>query len=136
MRDEFRRSQLAIAALFGFLGFQYSTWAARIPMLKSRLDLSAADVGLLLLATGIGAAIAFPIVAYLMNRLGSRRLSLLACLGLTLVLLSLAVLPNLPVALAVMLIDGVLVACLNVAMNAQGTALEVRFERNTMARLH
>ncbi|MFB6726682.1 MFS transporter [Kribbella sp. NPDC056345] len=136
MRDEFRRSQLAIAALFGFLGFQYSTWAARIPMLKSSLDLSNAQVGLLLLATGIGAAIAFPIVTFLMKRLGSRRLALVACLGLTLVLLALAVVPNQPVALVVMLLDGVLVACLNVAMNAQGTALEVKYERNTMAKLH
>ncbi|MFI5733250.1 MFS transporter [Kribbella sp. NPDC051587] len=136
MRDEFRRSQLSIAALFGFLGFQYSTWAARIPMLKSSLDLSAAEVGFLLLATGIGAAIAFPIITFLMTRLGSRRLALLACLGMTLVLLSLAVVPNQPIALAVMLIDGVLVACLNVAMNAQGTALEVKYERNTMAKLH
>lgn len=32
--------------------------------------------------------------------------------------------------------DGVLVGCLNVAMNAQGAALERRHERNTMARLH
>ncbi|TDD59980.1 MFS transporter [Kribbella antibiotica] len=132
----FRRSQLSIAALFGFLGFQYSTWAARIPMLKSKLDLSDAEVGLLLLAAGIGAALAFPVVTFGMKRLGSRGLALVSCAGLTAVLLSLAVVPNLPVAFAVLLVDGVLVACLNVAMNAQGTALEVQAERNTMAKLH
>ena len=32
--------------------------------------------------------------------------------------------------------DGIFVGCLNVAMNAQGAALETRYERNTMARLH
>lgn len=32
--------------------------------------------------------------------------------------------------------DGIFVGCLNVAMNAQGAALESRHERNTMARLH
>ncbi|WP_405060147.1 MFS transporter [Kribbella sp. NBC_01505] len=132
----FRRSQLSIAALFGFLGFQYSTWASRIPMLKSKLDLSDAEVGLLLLAAGIGAALAFPVVTFGMKRLGSRGLALLSCVGMTAVLLSLAVVPNLPVAFAVLLVDGVLVACLNVAMNAQGTALEVQAERNTMAKLH
>jgi Na+/melibiose symporter-like transporter len=36
----------------------------------------------------------------------------------------------------VLFLDGILIACLNVAMNAQGADLETKFERNTMARLH
>lgn len=48
----FRRSQLSIAALFGGLGFQYSTWAARLPALTDRLHLSAGEVGVPLLAFG------------------------------------------------------------------------------------
>lgn len=132
----FRRSQLAIAALFCVLGFQYGTWAARIPALKAELDLTPAEVGVLLLACGVGAAVSFPVVATLMARLGSRRLAVLSGLGLGLVLLALAVVPNYPAALVVMCFDGVAVACLNVAMNAQGAALEVQYERSTMARLH
>ncbi|MFF4471434.1 MFS transporter [Streptomyces sp. NPDC001599] len=134
--DPFRRGQLAIAALFLSLGFQYATWAARIPAIKTDLDLSAAEVGVLLMAAGVGAAVSFPAVAWLMRRMGSRRLALLSQLGLALLLLALAAAPNYPVALLVMCADGVLVGCLNVAMNAQGAALETRYERNTMARLH
>ncbi|MFD4261631.1 MFS transporter [Streptomyces sp. NPDC058534] len=136
VHDPFLRGQLAIAALFLSLGFQYATWAARIPALKSDLDLSAAEVGVLLMAAGVGAAVSFPAVAWLMRRMGSRRLGLLSQLGLALLLLGLAAAPNYPVALLVMCADGVLVGCLNVAMNAQGAALETRHERNTMARLH
>ncbi|MEU1049540.1 MFS transporter [Streptomyces sp. NPDC005897] len=136
LHDPFRRGQLAIAALFLSLGFQYATWAARIPALKTDLDLSAAEVGVLLMAAGVGAAVSFPAVAWLMRRLGSRRLALLSQLGLALLLLALAAAPNYPVALLVMCADGVLVGCLNVAMNAQGAALEARHARNTMARLH
>ncbi|MFJ6074134.1 MFS transporter [Streptomyces sp. NPDC093065] len=134
--DPFLRGQLAIGALFLSLGFQYATWAARIPAIKSDLDLSAAEVGVLLMAAGVGAAVSFPAVAWLMRRMGSRRLSLLSQLGLALLLLALAAAPDYPVALLVMCVDGVLVGCLNVAMNAQGAALEARHERNTMARLH
>ena len=134
--DPFLRGQVAIAALFLSLGFQYATWAARIPALKSDLDLSAGEVGVLLMAAGVGSAVTFPAVAYLMRRLGSRRLALLAQLGLALALLGLAAAPNYPVALLVMCADGVLVGCLNVAMNAQGAALETRYGRNTMAKLH
>ncbi|MBZ6260332.1 MFS transporter [Streptomyces olivaceus] len=136
LNDPFLRGQLAIAALFLSLGFQYATWAARIPALKSDLDLSAGEVGVLLMAAGVGSAVTFPAVAYLMRRLGSRRLALLSQLGLALALPALAAAPNYPVALLVMCADGVLVGGLNVAMNAQGAALEARHERNTMARLH
>jgi MFS family permease len=136
VQDEFRRTQLAVVALFCSLGFQYATWASRIPAIKAHLDLSTAQVGLLLMATGVGAVASFPLVALLMKRLGSRRLSLLSALGLALLLPAMAELPNYPTALVVMCADGVLVGALNVAMNAQGAAMEVRFERNTMATLH
>ncbi|MEV0124051.1 MFS transporter [Streptomyces sp. NPDC050703] len=136
VRDPFHRGQLAIAALFCALGFQYATWAARIPAIKADLGLTAAEVGVLLMAAGVGAAVSFPLVAALMRRLGSQRLALLSALALALVLLALAAAPNYPVALLVMCVDGVLVGCLNVAMNAQGAALESRYERNAMARLH
>ncbi|MEU6992083.1 MFS transporter [Streptomyces sp. NPDC046465] len=136
VRDPFHRGQLAIAALFCSLGFQYATWAARIPAIKTDLGLSAAEVGVLLMAAGIGAAVSFPVVAVLMRRLGSQRLALLSALCLALLLPALAAAPNYPVALLVMCVDGVLVGCLNVAMNAQGAELESRYERNAMARLH
>ena len=132
----FRRSQVAIAALFCFLGFQYGTWVSRVPYLKSHLDLSTAEVGLLLLAPGIGATVSFPLVARLMKQLGSRLLSLTSAIALLAILAALSVVPNFAVAVVVLFLDGILIACLNVAMNAQGADLEARFERNTMAKLH
>ncbi|MDF9811469.1 MFS transporter [Streptomyces sp. SPB162] len=136
MHDPFRRAQLAIAALFLFLGFQYATWVSRLPALKTHLDLSAAQVGLLLMAGGVGAVISFPLVPVVMARLGSRLLSLLSALVLGLILPVLAVAPNYPVTLLVICLDGVAVGFLNVAMNAQGAALEVRYGRTVMARFH
>ena len=132
----FRRSQLAVAALFCFLGFQYSTWAARIPALTDRLDLTPGEVGVLLLAAGAGAAVSFPLVAKLMAVLGSRRLAVGSALVLLAALGGIGAAPNYPAALAVLLVDGVAVGCLNVAMNAQGAALEAAYRRNTMAKLH
>ncbi|MGW2107589.1 MFS transporter, partial [Streptomyces sp. NPDC001948] len=134
--DPFRRAQLAIAALFCFLGFQYATWASRLPAIKTRLDLSEAELGLLLMACGVGAAVSFPLVTVLMRRMGSRRLAVLSAVCLSLLLLALAAAPNYPVALVVICCDGVAVGSLNVAMNAQGAALEVTYQRTAMARLH
>ncbi|KOU35906.1 MFS transporter [Streptomyces sp. WM6378] len=134
--DEYRRSQVAIAALFCCLGFQYATWVSRIPALKTRLDLSEAELGLLLMVCGAGAAVSFPLVAILTKRLGSRRLAVLSALGLGVVLLALSVTPDYPVTLLIVFFDGVAVGCLNVAMNAQAAALEVKYQRTTMARMH
>ncbi|MFF2897288.1 MFS transporter [Streptomyces sp. NPDC057966] len=136
VNDQFRRAQLAITALFCFLGFQYATWASRLPAIKTRLDLTEAELGLLLMACGAGAAASFPLVAILMKRMGSRRLAVLSAVALSLLLLALSAAPNYPVALVVICCDGIAVGALNVAMNAQGAALEVTYQRTAMARLH
>ncbi|MFE9372823.1 MFS transporter [Streptomyces sp. NPDC006711] len=134
--DAYRRSQVAIAALFCCLGFQYATWVSRIPALKTRLGLSEAELGLLLMACGAGAAVSFPLVAVLTKRLGSRRLAICSTLCLGAVLLAFSVTPDYPVTLLIAFFDGIAVGCLNVAMNAQAAALEVAYQRTTMARMH
>ncbi|MFF5532082.1 MFS transporter [Streptomyces cinerochromogenes] len=132
----FRRAKWSIAALFCFLGFQYGTWVSRLPALKARLDLGAGEVGLLLMACGAGAAASFPLVAALMRRLGSRLLSLASAAALIAVLAALSVVPDYPLALLAVCADGIAVGCLNVAMNAQGAALESVHGRTAMAQLH
>ncbi|MDY0816476.1 MFS transporter [Kitasatospora purpeofusca] len=136
VRDDFLRAHLAIAALFCFLGFQYATWVSRLPALKTRFELSDGRIGLLLMASGIGAAASFPLVATMMKRYGSRTLATVSALVLGLVLAGFTLAPNFPVLLLVAALDGVAVGFLNVAMNAQGAALEVRFRRTAMSRLH
>ncbi|WP_369392560.1 MFS transporter [Streptomyces sp. CG1] len=132
----FQRAKWSIAALFCFLGFQYGTWVSRLPALKARLDLGAGEVGLLLMACGAGAAASFPLVAFLMRRLGSRRLSLVSAGCLIAVLAALSVVPDYPLALLAVCADGIAVGCLNVAMNAQGAALEQSYDRTAMSQLH
>ncbi|MER6735147.1 MFS transporter [Streptomyces puniciscabiei] len=132
----FPRAKWSIAALFCFLGLQYGTWVSRLPALKTRLDLGAGEVGLLLMVCGAGAAASFPLVAVLMRRLGSRRLSLVSALCLVAVLAALSAVPDYPLALLAVCADGVAVGCLNVAMNAQGAALEKVHGRTAMSQLH
>ncbi|MEV7811033.1 MFS transporter [Streptomyces flaveolus] len=134
--QSFQRAKWSIAALFCFLGFQYGTWVSRLPALKSRLDLGAGEVGLLLMACGAGAAASFPLVAVLMRRFGSRLLSLASAAALIAVLAALSAVPDYPLALLAVCADGVAVGCLNVAMNAQGAALESAHGRTAMSQLH
>ncbi|AKH85943.1 transporter [Streptomyces sp. CNQ-509] len=136
IHDDFRRAQVAIAALFCFLGFQYVTWVSRLPRVKDELALTATELGLLLMACGAGAAASFPLVAHLMKAMGAKRLAFASAGALLLFLPAFAAAPTYPVALVLVAADGVAVGCLNVAMNAQGAALEEIHERTAMAKMH
>jgi MFS family permease len=136
IRDEFRRAQVAIGALFLLLGFQYATWASRLPAVKVRLGLSDAEVGLLLMVCGVGAAASFPLVATWMKKFGSRRLGVASAGALGLMPLALGAAPDYAVALVIVCFNGVGVACMDVAMNAQGAELEERHSRKAMGKLH
>ncbi|MBB5017674.1 MFS family permease [Chitinivorax tropicus] len=131
-----RRSQWAVAALFLALGFNVGTWASRIPDLKVGLGLGAAQVGTLLLASGLGAICAFPLISILLLRLGSRRLCVLAVSLLPVVLVGMAWAPNYPAALLVMFAEGVLCALVNTSMNGQGVVVERVGGQAILSRLH
>src|SRR5438067_6868830 len=73
-----RRSQAAVASLFGALGFSYGTWTSRLPAIKANLGLSTAQVSMILLSAALGAVFSFPVTAAALHRLGSRGASVLS----------------------------------------------------------
>ena len=131
-----RRGQLAVASLFGALGFSYGTWTSRLPAIKGNLGLSTSQVSVVLLFAALGAIFSFPVTAAALHKLGSRGASLLAggLLGVGLVVFGLA--PNWTSACAIMCVYGVLASTMDVAMNAQGVEVERATARPVMSRLH
>jgi MFS family permease len=75
-----RRVRLATALFFFGMGLCFSTWASRIPDLKSILQLSEADLGALLFALPIGQMIAMPISGKVVNRYGCRKITMFGLL--------------------------------------------------------
>ena len=130
------RSQLAVAALFLALGFNYGTWTSRLPAIKAQLGLSTGQVSLVLLAAALGAVFSFPVTAAAVHRFGSRGASLLSAGLLPFTTLALSVAPNLACACAVMFAMGIVASTLDVAMNAQGVEVEAAYGRPVMSRLH
>jgi hypothetical protein len=131
-----RRSQLAVASLFGALGFSYGTWTSRLPAIKANLGLSTSQVSVVLLFAALGAIFSFPVTAAALHKLGSRGASLLSggLLALGLVVFGLA--PTWALACAVMCLYGVLASTMDVAMNAQGVEVERATSQPVMSRLH
>jgi MFS family permease len=131
-----RRRQLAVASLFGALGFSYGTWTSRLPAIKANLGLSTSQVSVVLLCAALGAIFSFPVTAAALHKLGSRGASLLSGGLLSIALLALGAAPGWALACAVMGVYGVLASTLDVAMNAQGVEVERATGEPVMSRLH
>src|SRR5687768_1694585 len=117
-------SRLAVAAIFFLNGTAMSGLYARLPVLQADLRLSDADLGALLLATALGLLVAQPAAAAIAARVGSAPVTRASALALAAVLPLPALAPT-PLALGIAL--AALGACngaLDVAMNAQGIAVE------------
>lgn len=131
-----RASRIAVSVLFFSAGFCFASWASRIPDIQQKLQLNEAALGGILLSLPIGLMASLPISGFLVARLGSRKISLIA------VLLYTAVLPFLGLAGAVwqlvmvLFLYGFTGNMLNIAMNTQGVSVEALYGRSIMASFH
>ncbi|HEX4430583.1 MAG TPA: MFS transporter [Frankiaceae bacterium] len=71
VRIEGRRT---VGAVFFVHGLLFASWAAHIPHVKARVGLTDGGLGLVLLATPVGSIAAMALGAWLMPRVGSRRM--------------------------------------------------------------
>ncbi len=122
--------------MFALNGVLYGSWAARIPAVQNRLDLSAGALGLALAGVAAGALVAMPLSGGWAARAGSRRATrvLLAAACVAIPLASFA--PSLALLVAGTLALGAANGGLDVAMNAQGAAVERRSGKLIFSSLH
>jgi MFS family permease len=129
-------SRVAVTAIFFLNGTAMSSLYARLPALQADLRLADAVLGALLLATAAGLLLAQPAAAAVAARRGSAPVTRASALALAAVVPLPALAPT-PLALGLAL--GLLGACngaLDVAMNAQGIAVERRSARRIYASFH
>jgi MFS family permease len=119
-------------------GFAFASWAARIPQVRDRLELSSAELGLVLLAIAAGSVLALPLAGPAVSRFGSRR-TVVAMAVLLAVALTVAALGHLagvwPLVAGLFLL-GLANGAWDVAMNVQGARVEQELGRSIMARFH
>ena len=71
----------ATVAVFATQGLLFASWTAHIPLVKERLSLGDADLGMALFGGPIGSLIAMLGTGWLLPRLGSRRMVQLCLIG-------------------------------------------------------
>jgi MFS family permease len=133
-----RTGARATAVAFIGSGFAFASWASRIPQVRTHLSLSAAELGLVLLAIAAGSVIAMPLSGHVVGRYGSRRTTaaMAALLAAALVAVALGyrvgVVPLLPGLFVLGFANG----AWDVAMNVQAAVVEQRLGRAVMSRFH
>ena len=133
-----RAGARATYAAFTANGFAFATWASRIPQVRDRLELSASELGLLLLAIAAGSLVALPLAGIIIARLGSRpTVTAMAVVnGLSLTLLAVGHLYGLLPVVIGLFAFGFATGAWDVAMNVQGALVERRLGRAIMPRFH
>jgi predicted MFS family arabinose efflux permease len=131
-----RRAALATALVFATNGFLLGSWVARLPATRDRLGASAAELGLVLLAPGIGSLLSMPFGGRWCRRFGSRLVVAVTTVAASAVLAALAVVPNLVALGAALFVWGAFYGSWDVAMNVHGSAVEQRAGREWMPRYH
>src|SRR5438874_2486714 len=115
--------------LFFLNGTIFATWATRIPAVQAKLMLSTGELGIALLGTACGALAAMNLSGYLAARFGSRSVTVIASTSLCLMLPLLALAPTLPLLVGTLVLFGASNGSMDVAMNAQGVAVERQYGR-------
>jgi predicted MFS family arabinose efflux permease len=131
-----RRAALATALVFAVNGLLLATWVARIPATRDRLGASAAELGLVLLAPGVGALLSMPFSGRWCRRFGSRPVVAATTVASSLALVLLAVVPTLVGLGLTLFVWGMFYGSWDVAMNVHGSAVEQRAGRDWMPRYH
>jgi MFS family permease len=133
---ELRSARLAVSAVFFVNGALTASWAPYIPRIKSDLELSARSLGFVLLALAFGAVAAMPGAGLMVERFGTRA-TLTGAVALGYVALPFVLLaPSAPSLAAVLVVLGAATGVTDVAMNANGAAVEHRYGRPILSSLH
>ncbi|MBB2894593.1 MFS transporter [Flexivirga oryzae] len=136
---DIRRSSLAVTVMFALNGAAFATFASRLPDVKSLLALSAAGLGLFLIAGSIGSVIGLPMSGWVTGRLGSRVAVRLALLVTTMSYIGTAAAVSahlLWLAVPCMAVTGWGIGLWDVAMNLEGAITERHLRRSIMPRYH
>jgi MFS family permease len=131
-----RHIRIAVALVYFSMGLCFSSWASRIPEIKSALHLNDALFGTILFALPVGQFLMMPFSGKLVTRFGSHKVLPFALPAYTVVLSTIGLVhAGWQLALALFLF-GIFGNMCNISINTQGVAAEKLYQRSIMASFH
>ncbi|MFN8620128.1 MAG: MFS transporter [Chloroflexota bacterium] len=135
-RDAATLARLATIIVFMTHGLVFASWTAQIPLVKSNLGLTDAELGLALFGAPIGSIVAMLATSALLPRLGSRRMVQICLTGYCATAWTVGVAANGPQLFLALMLWGVFLGSLDVCMNGQAVFVERAVGRPIMSSFH
>ncbi|WP_166880508.1 MFS transporter [Salinibacterium sp. ZJ450] len=139
-RRQYVRWRYAVFAIFAASGLSWLTWASRIPAIKADLGIDNAGIGLLILCMGVasivGLLVSSTLIAKFGTRAGMRAMMLMVSLGLFVIGLGTSIFPLVWLVVAGLVLFGFGNACLDIMMNVDGGAIEVKSGKTLLPLFH
>jgi len=133
---KFKKTYLGARLIFLAFGMGISSLAPLIPFVKSKMGLDEGELGLILFVFGIGALISMIPVGWLVDRLGSRLMTLISGIAVV-TTLPLLTIPETTFSLSVVLfLFGAATSAMNISINAQAMAIETKYSQPLMSGFH
>ena len=126
------KRRVALGAFFFFVGLCFASWAARIPDIQSKFDLSEGQLGTLLLFLPLGSVIGLPIAGWAVHRFGSRSVVMFGSFAYAMTLPLIGLAPTTWFLIPVLILYGMLGNVMNISLNTQALGLEDFRQRSIM----
>lgn len=130
----------AVFGIFMLCGLGFATWVARLPTVRVRMNLSTADVGVLLLGLALGSIIGLAFAPSIMARLGNRGglRTALCGMGASAVLLGIGtdLFAHQGASIIMLALFGFCFSVADVLMNVEGAAVEKACGRTLLPLMH
>jgi MFS family permease len=128
--------RIAVGAMFFMAGLCFASWASRIPSIQQTLHLSDAGLGGVLLAIPTGLMCSLPLTGWIITKIGSRKLLIIAISLYACFLVGLGAAKTPIELIACLWCFGFVGNAVNIAVNTQAVAAERLYEKPIMASFH
>ena len=134
--SELKRARLAIFLFYFSQGICFSSWASRIPDIKTSLGLGDGAWGTILLMIPVGQICGMTLSGFLVSRVGSRKILPVALFFYVLSLLFVGLSANEYSLIMSLIAFGFAGNFCNISVNTQGVNVETGYKRSIMASFH
>jgi len=130
------KQRIALSTFFFLSGFSFSSWASRIPTIKTALDLNEAELGSILLTMPISSLIGLPISGWMVSRFETRVPLVLAILVNAICLSFIGFAQSTFALVLALFVFAFSMRMFNIAVNTQAITLQKQYERKINGSFH
>jgi MFS family permease len=130
------KQRIALSAFFLLSGFNFSSWASRIPTIKTALDLNEAELGTILLTMPVSSLIGLPLSGWLVAKLETRIPLSIAFLLNSLSLVFIGLADSAFLLVIALFLFSLSMRIFNISVNTQAITLQKQYDRKINGSFH